>query len=291
MEKGQFRCDANVSLRPIGQKELGTRTELKNINSFAFVEAAVLAEIERQAAVLDEGGEVAQATMAFDPATGRTRLLRLKENADDYRYFDDPDLVPLTITDEQIERVRATMPELPDAKRARFESEFGLSEYDANLLTGTRLLADFFEATVARHGDAKSVANWTLRDVLQILKEREADVGALALTPEILASLIGLVDEGRLTAHSARELLSELAERGGDPEAMMVERGIEAVSDTDLIEGLVDEVIEANPKAVQAILDGDEKQVNFLMGQVMKKTQGKANPGQVRELLAAKLRD
>ena len=293
MEKGQFRCDANVSLRPPGREELGTRTEIKNINSFNFVEAGIRAEIERQAELLDDGGEVVQATMSFDPDTGRTRVMRLKENADDYRYFDDPDLVPLIIDEAEIERVRALMPELPDARRSRFEQEFGLSQGDAETLTASRSLADFFEATVAivgrAKGQAKGVAHWVLRDVLQILRSENVEIGDLAMTPEILASLVKLVDASRLTVKNARELFPTLAAEGGDPEALMRERGMEAVQDTGLIERIVAEVLGANPQSVETYHAGDARVLNFLMGKVMKATQGKANPAEVKAILEREL--
>ena len=290
MEKGQFRCDANVSIRPLGQRELGTRTELKNINSFANVEGAIEAEIGRQVEILDAGGEVLQATMAYDPERHRTRVLRVKEDAHDYRYFDDPDLIPLVIGEEQIEAVRAAMPELPDQKLVRFREDYGLSDYDARLLTGSRLLADFFETAARAHGQAKSVANWILRDLQRALNERDVDVDGVAITPEALAALIKLVDEGRLTARSAQEIFPELVEQGGDPEAIMQARGLEAVSDTGLIETAVDEALAENADCVEAIRGGDEKRLNFLMGQVMRKTQGKADPAQVRETLIGKIR-
>jgi aspartyl-tRNA(Asn)/glutamyl-tRNA(Gln) amidotransferase subunit B len=289
MEKGQFRCDANVSLRPIGQEEFGTRTELKNINSFAFVEEAILAEMERQAEVLDDGGEIVQATMSYDPKSGRTRVMRLKENADDYRYFDDPDLIPLMIGDEQIEAARAALPELPDARKSRFVSEHGLSASDAAVITASRSLADFFERSAEVHGNAKSVASWVLRDVLQAIGERNVDIDGLAITPEILASLVKLVDSGRLTVKNAREIFPELAESGGDPEAIMQSRGLEAVQDSALIERTVAEVLAANPDSAALFREGDGKVINFLMGQVMKATQGKANPQAVNEILKSKL--
>jgi aspartyl-tRNA(Asn)/glutamyl-tRNA(Gln) amidotransferase subunit B len=289
MEKGQFRCDANVSIRPRGSDELGTRTELKNINSFRFVEEAIAAEIERQAELIDEGGAVQQATMAYDPETGRTRVLRLKEDANDYRYFPDPDLIPLAIAPEHIEAVRARLPELPEAKRARFEGELGLSGQDAAQLAATRSLADFFEAALATHDDPKSLANWLLRDVLQALRERDCEIGDTSLTPDALGALVKLVGDGRLTAKSARELVPVLVDAGGDPEALMRERGLEAVSDAGELESIVDSVIEANPETAEKIRGGDDKPLNALMGQVMKQTQGKANPAEVRRLLAARL--
>ena len=284
MEKGQFRCDANVSLRRPGQA-FGTRTEIKNLNSFAFVEAAIHAEVERQAEVLDDGGEVVQATMAFDPATGRTRVMRLKENADDYRYFDDPDLIPLHISREDIEAVRGQLPELPDAKRDRFVAEHGLGESDATTLTQSRALAQFFEDAVSIHEKPKALANWILRDVLQSLSEGDRSIEDLALTPESFASLVALVDSGRLTAKNGRELYAVLAESGGDPEALMIERGLESVQDAGLIEEVAREVVAKNPDSVAKFREGDAKVLNFLMGQVMKATQGKASPADVKRIL------
>jgi aspartyl-tRNA(Asn)/glutamyl-tRNA(Gln) amidotransferase subunit B len=289
MEKGQFRCDANVSLRPRGEAKLGTRTELKNLNSFRFVEEALHAEIERQAELLDAGGRVVQATLHYDPERRRTRPMRLKENADDYRYFPDPDLVPLVIADAQIEAVRRDLPELPEDRRARFESEYGLSAYDARLLTESRALADFFESAARASGKPKSIANWMLRDVLAQLKEREQEIDACALAPEALAQLVELVESGRVTAASARPLVAELVQRGGDPEALVRERGLEAVSDTGLLEAAADEVIAANENVAAQVRAGEAKGLNFLMGQVMKRMQGKADPKAVREILARKL--
>ena len=290
MEKGQFRCDANVSLRLHGASELGTRNEIKNLNSFRFVEQAIETEIVRQARILDEGGTVQQATRLFEPATGRTKVMRTKENADDYRYFPDPDLVPLVIDPAEIERIRMALPELPDRKRVRFEAEYGLPAYDARLLTADRSLADFFEDAARAHGTPKSVANWILRDVMQQLKERDTDVCATRLSPAALAALVRLVDEGKLTARSARDLVPELIDKGGDPAALVRERGLEAVSDGGALEAAAAEVIAANPDAAGRFRAGEEKILNFLMGQVMKKTGGKASPGAVREILARRLR-
>jgi aspartyl-tRNA(Asn)/glutamyl-tRNA(Gln) amidotransferase subunit B len=267
---------------------LGTRTEVKNINSFANVEAAIDAEIERQAELLDAGEAVVQATMAYDPQTGRTRVLRLKENSDDYRYFPDPDLIPLMFGPERIERVRAEMPELPQQKRARFEEAHGLSAYDARLLTNSRELADFYEATVAAHGKPESpkvIANWILRDLLRALKDEDLEFDAAKITSDGLASLVRLVDAGRITVKTAQELLPELVLSSGDPEEMVRARGLEAVSDAGVIEAAVAAVLDANPDAVETLRGGDEKAINFLMGQVMKKTKGKADPAQVRALI------
>ena len=289
MEKGQFRCDANISLRPRGRSELGTRTELKNLNSFRYVEAALEAEIRRQAAVLDEGGEIEQATLAYDPDSGRTRVLRLKENADDYRYFPDPDLIPLQLTHEQVERVRGGLPELAEQKRQRFRDEYGLSEYDARLLTASRALADFFEAAAREYGTSKPVANWMLRDLRQALAEQEIDVDAARITPSSLAALIRLVDDHKITVKSARGLVPELVEKGGDPVSLVRERGLEAVADTGVLERSIDEVMAEQTQSVEQYRAGDKKLLNFLMGKVMRRTQGKADPGAVREILTRRL--
>ncbi len=288
MEKGHFRCDANVSLRERGAPELGTRTELKNLNSFRFVEEALEAEIARQAEVLEQGGRIVQATMAYDPGSGRTRVLRLKENADDYRYFPDPDLVPLAIDPKRIEAARRELPELADAKRARFQRDHGLSEQDAALLTESRALAEFFEAA-ARLAPARTVANWVLRDLLRALSDLGLEIESAALTPAALATLVRLVDEGRTTAQSARGLLPELVERGGDPEALVRERGLEAVSDSGVLEAAVDEALAASPDNVEQYRAGEKKVLNFFMGQVMKRTGGKADPAAVRGILQQKL--
>lgn len=289
MEKGHFRCDANVSLKPEGAEELGTRTELKNLNSFRFVEEAITAEIARQAALLDSGEAVQQATMAYDPATRRTRVLRLKENSDDYRYFPDPDLVPLRITQERIDAARAALPELATAKRARFESEYALPAETAARLAESRALADYFEAAVAAHGQARPVANWLMRDVQEALGDLEREIEDAKLAPEGLAALIRLVDEGRTNARSARGLVRELVDVGGDPEALIRERGLEAVSDSGELEAAVDAVLAEHPDDAEKFRGGEKKVLNFLMGQVMKRTQGKADPGSVRALLQRKL--
>jgi aspartyl-tRNA(Asn)/glutamyl-tRNA(Gln) amidotransferase subunit B len=283
LEKGQFRCDANVSLRSRGSTEFGTRTEIKNINSFRYVEDAIRAEIDRQAEVLDEGGAIVQTTLGYDAEAGRLFVMRIKENADDYRYFPDPDLIPLMVGEDRIEKIRATLPELPEQKRVRFESEYGLP--------ASRALADFFETAARAHGTAKSVANWMLRDLLAALRERDIEIEQAAIAPEALARLIEMVDRGSVTAKSARSLVAELVEQGGDPEALVRERGLSAVSDAGLLESVADEVIGANPDVARAYAQGDKKVVNFLMGQVMKKTQGKADPGRVREILARKLEE
>ncbi len=289
MEKGQLRCDANLSLRPLGESALGTRTELKNMNSFRYIEAALGAEIERQAELLDAGLRVQQSTLAYDPDSGRIRVLRVKENADDYRYFPDPDLIPLLVSEARIERIRRELPELAAEKCERFQRAYGLAERDARALTASRALAAFFEAASAAYGEARPVANWLLRDVLQALGERDLEIEDAALTPAALAALLRLVDAGSTTAHSARSLLPELVERGGDPAALVRERGLETLSDAGALEAAVDAVLAAHPEDAARYRAGERKVLNFLMGQVMRRTQGKADPQAVREMLARKL--
>jgi aspartyl-tRNA(Asn)/glutamyl-tRNA(Gln) amidotransferase subunit B len=291
MEKGHMRCDANVSLRSRGETRLGTRTELKNMNSFHFVEQAIGAEIGRQAGVLDGGGRVAQATLGFDPDTGRIRVQRIKENADDYRYFPDPDLIPLVIAEERVERIRASLPELAEHRRARFQEQYGLPEADARILTGSRALAAFFEAAAGAYGAARPVANWMLRDVLQALGERGLEIEDSALEPESLVALLRLMDSGLTTAKSARSLLPELVERGGDPAALVRERGLETLSDSGELARAVDEVLAEHAADAARYRQGEGKVLNFLMGQVMRRTRGKADPQAVREALARRLEE
>jgi aspartyl-tRNA(Asn)/glutamyl-tRNA(Gln) amidotransferase subunit B len=291
MERGNFRCDANVSLRPRGSETFGVRTELKNLNSFRFIEAAIAAEARRQAAVLESGGKVHQATMAYDSGSDRTRVLRLKEDAHDYRYFPDPDLIPLVFSSEHVEGLRAQLPELAEQKCERFQREHGLSAYDARQLSASRELAEFFEATTVSHGTAKTVANWLLRDVLQALGELELEIDESQLTSQALATLIQLVEAGKTTAKSARGLVPELVRRGGNPAELVRERGLEAVSDTGVLAAAVDEVIAQHPDNVEKFRAGEAKVLNFLMGQVMRRTQGKADAATVRELLIERLKE
>jgi aspartyl-tRNA(Asn)/glutamyl-tRNA(Gln) amidotransferase subunit B len=289
MEKGNFRCDANVSLRLRGQQELGTRTELKNLNSFRFVEAAIDAEARRQAEILEAGGKVVQATMAYDSSRDRTRVLRLKEDAHDYRYFPDPDLIPLVIPEEQIAALRAGLPELADEKSQRFVREHSLSEADARLLTASRGMGEFFEAAARDHGDAKAVANWLLRDIQKVLGDLDLEIEDSKLLPAALATLIRLVEGGRTTVRGANTLLPQLIRDGGDPEALVAERGLETLSDVGVLGSAVDAVLAEHSDNVAKYRAGEQKVLNFLMGQVMRRTQGKADPAAVRGLLIERL--
>jgi len=244
----------------------------------------------QQIEVIEDGGEVVQATMGFDPERHRTRVLRIKENADDYRYFPDPDLIPLVVDEARIARARAALPELPEARRARFAAEYGLGEPDVATLTASRELADFFEGAAREHGDGAAVAKWLLRDVARVLRERGAEWGdpGLALSPGGLAKLVALVDAGQLTAAVARDLLPEVVD-GADPAALAAERGLEALQETGVLEEAVAVVLAENADIVARIRAGEPKLLNALMGQVMKRTKGKADPGAVREILARKV--
>jgi aspartyl-tRNA(Asn)/glutamyl-tRNA(Gln) amidotransferase subunit B len=266
MEKGHFRCDANISVRREGETELGTKVELKNLNSFRYVEKAIAHEVVRQVEWIEEGGEVMQETRLWDDRSGETRLMREKEYADDYRYFPDPDLVALQLEAEWLEEIRKNLPELPHERRRRFAESYQLPPYDAHVLTEDREIADFFEETARLHGNGKTVSNWVMRDILGFLNERGIGIRETKLTPASLAGLIGLVEEGRTTAGSARSLLPELAETGGSPAELVKVRGLEAVTDTAEIEAVAREAIEANPKQATQYRAGQEKLLNFFVG-------------------------
>jgi aspartyl-tRNA(Asn)/glutamyl-tRNA(Gln) amidotransferase subunit B len=285
MEKGCFRCDANVSVRRAGVTELGTRTELKNLNSFRFVEKAIAYEIERQIDLIEEGGKVVQQTRSWDDRTGRTTLMRTKEEAEDYRYFPEPDLSPLRLDADYVARVRAALPELPAQRRQRYVDSLGLSEQDARVISEEREVADFFERASELHGDPRTVANWVKRSLLEVLRDRDCEVGDLPFGPEELASLLRLLDDGKVTPASAREIFGQLANRGGDPSEIMLAAGLEAVSDAGELEEIARGVIESNPDQVEQYRAGQEKLFNFFVGQIMKATRGKASPEAVQEVL------
>jgi aspartyl-tRNA(Asn)/glutamyl-tRNA(Gln) amidotransferase subunit B len=285
MEKGNFRCDANVSVRRAGESRLGTRTELKNLNSFRFVERAIAHEIERQIDLLESGRRVAQETRTWDDRAGRSSALRSKEEAEDYRYFPEPDLPPLSLSAERIAQIRTGLPELPVERRARWVRELGLSPADAAQLCEERALADFFEQTVRHGADARSAANWIKRSLLEVLGQRGIELRELPFGPEQLADLIRLVDSGRATAASGRQIFAELALRGGDPAGIMRERGLEAVVDTGELDSLAREIVANNPAQLAQYRAGDAKLFNYFVGQIMKATRGKANPQAVQQVL------
>jgi aspartyl-tRNA(Asn)/glutamyl-tRNA(Gln) amidotransferase subunit B len=288
MEEGSLRCDANVSVRKRGETRLGTKTEVKNVNSFRNVGRAIEFEISRQIELLEAGGRVVQETRSFDADTGRTRLMRSKEEAHDYRYFPDPDLPPLAVAAERIEGLRRQLPELPWQRRARLIEQYGLPPADALLLTGERELADYFEAVVAEHpSNPKAVANWIMGEVLRMLKERRADIVNIAdvLPPARLAALAALVDAGKLSSGAAKEVFVAVWDSGEEPAAAMDRLGLGQVSDLSQIESWVDEVIRDFPGQVTQYREGKAQLLGFLVGQVMKRSGGRAEPKAVQQLL------
>ena len=291
MEEGSFRCDANVSLRPVGTEPFGTRTELKNLNSFRNVQRAIEYEIARQQDVLDDGDKVVQETRLYDAVKNTTASMRSKEEAHDYRYFPDPDILPIDITEEEMTRWRAEMPELPHVRVARFVAMAGLPEAEAEVLVQSKGLADFFEAAAAK-ADPKKVANFVLGPLLRECNARglnAADPAAWAMKPEALAELVRLVDGGTISAKIANDIFGDIFEKGVMPEAYVKEKGLVQISDTSALEAAVDEVIAANPAEVEAYRGGKTKLISFFVGQIMRATKGKANPALVNELLAKKL--
>ena len=290
MQEGSFRCDANVSVRPVGQQELGTRAELKNINSFRFVERAIEYEIERQIDLLEEGGEVVQETRLYDSDKHETRSMRSKEEAHDYRYFPDPDLPPMVLEDSFIEAVRSTLPELPEAKQARFQSEFGLSPEDAKLLTNEREVADYFEATVnATAADNKTVVNWMSGELFATLNKAEMEIDDSPISSEQLAKLLDRIADKTLSGNTAKKVFAALWDKEGDVDQIIEAKGLKQITDTGAIEGIVDEVIANCPEQVAQFKAGNEKVIGFLVGQVMQKSKGKANPQMANEMLKTKL--
>ena len=289
MEQGSWRCDANVSIRPIGQKEYGTRAEVKNINSFKFVEKALEYEIKRQIRVIEEGGKIIQETRLWDSNKGITESMRSKEEAHDYRYFPDPDLVPITVEQKWIDEIRASLPELPDVKRGRFVSEFGLPEYDADLLTSEKAVAEWFEETVRSGGQPKAVSNWMMGDLMRLLNEENKTIEECPLKPSQLADMLKLIDKGTISGKIAKTVFDEMYKTGKDAEAIVKEKGLIQVSDEGAIEKAIDDVIAKSPKEVERFKAGDEKLLGFFVGQVMKAMKGKANPRMLNEILKKKL--
>ena len=290
MEEGSFRCDANVSIRPVGSKELGTKAELKNMNSFRHVKHALEYEVARQQEALEAGEAIVQETRLWDPSKSITISMRSKEEAQDYRYFPEPDLVPLVVDEAWLEEVRSTLPELPDAKRARFESVYGLPAYDAGVLTATRALADYYEAAVeAFAGDPKMVSNWVMSELLGLLNRDGREITESPVDPGGLAGLLRLMADGTISGKIAKEVFEEMYATGRDAEAIVEEGGLEQISDTGELEALVVQVLSENPDAVERYRSGKTQIVGFLVGQVMKATKGQANPKIVNELLLSNL--
>ena len=288
MQEGSFRCDANVSVRPKGQEKLGTRAELKNINSFRFVERAINIEVERQIDVLLSGKKVIQETRLYDADKDETRAMRSKEEANDYRYFPDPDLLPVEITEAFINQVRSTMPELADAKRERFISHYHLSEYDAGILTGNRELADYFEA-VAKTADAKLAANWIIGDVSARLNKEDKDINASPVKAASLATLLARISDNTLSGKLAKEVFDAMWNGEGEVDVIIEKRGLKQITDSGAIESLINDIITNNPEQVAQYREGKDKVFGFFVGLAMKASQGKANPAQLNAMLKKKL--
>ena len=289
MQEGSFRVDANVSVRPVGQAEFGTRREIKNLNSFKFLQQAIDYEVRWQIETLEDGGRIEQATVLFDPDRGETRMMRSKEEAHDYRYFPDPDLLPVKLDEDWIERARATLPELPATMQARFQSDYGVSAYDAAVLTGSRALADYFEAAARACGQGKLAANWVMGELSAALNKAELDITASPVSATQLGTLVARIQDGTLSGKLAKQVFEGLWEGAGEVDAIIEARGLKQMSDSGELEKIVDEVLAANPKSVEEFRAGKEKAFNALVGQVMKASRGKANPAQVNELLKARL--
>lgn len=288
MDEGSFRCEPNLSLRPLGQKEFGTKVELKNINSFKFVKDAVEYEIKRQTKVLSEGGKIFQETRLWNLDRGETAVMRSKEEAHDYRYFPDPDLVPLKLEQEWIEGFRSSVPELPGARVSRFVRDYELPEYDAGVLTVSKGIADYFEASVKLFNQPKTVSNWVMGELTRELNLSGTDVTASPVMPERLVELLQLVEKGTISLKVAREIFPELYRSGKSPEQMVLEKGLTQVSDEGALDKIIDDVLAKNPVQVAQFKEGKQQVLGFLVGQVMKASGGKANPGKVNELLKKK---
>ena len=289
MEQGSMRADVNVSVRKVGETEYRTRAEIKNVNSVRFIMQAIEIEAERQIEVHESGGEVVQETRLMDPNKGETRSMRAKEFAHDYRYFPDPDLLPLELTDDFIEGIRATLPELPDAKKQRFMDDMGLSAKDATTLVADRESAEYFEAVAAKH-DAKKAANWVTNDLFGALNKAGLTITESPISADHMAKLLTLMDDGTISGKIAKDVFEIMWETSDDPEKIVEDKGLKQITDTGAIEAAVDEIIAANPGQADEVRGGNDKAIGWFVGQVMKATQGKANPQQVNQLLRDKLK-
>jgi aspartyl-tRNA(Asn)/glutamyl-tRNA(Gln) amidotransferase subunit B len=291
MQEGSFRCDANVSVRPTDQEELGTRAELKNINSFRFLERAINYEIERQIDLIEDGGKVVQETRLYDADKNETRSMRSKEEANDYRYFPDPDLLPVEVTRDDIDRIKASLPELPEQKRRRYIEDFQLSEYNAELLTASRDTAEYFERAVKQDKKiAGQIANWILGDLTGALNKSDVEIQHSPVTSDMLAGLVQRITDNTISGKIAKQVFDAMWQGEGNADDIIDARGLEQITDSGAIESLIDEVIAANPDQVEQFRAGKEKVLGFFVGQIMKQSKGKANPGQVNQMLRAKLK-
>jgi aspartyl-tRNA(Asn)/glutamyl-tRNA(Gln) amidotransferase subunit B len=289
MEQGSLRCDVNLSVRPLGQEEFGTRTEMKNVNSFKAAVRAMEYEQKRQIKIIEEGGEVVQETRRWDDEGGKSYSMRSKEEAHDYRYFPEPDLVPIVIDNEWVERIRKELPELPKEKIKRYIEEYSLPEYDAQIITSSKTLAQFFEECVESGADPKTVSNWLMGDLLRILKDKEMEPENIPFSGEYIAKLIALIEKGTISGSIAKKVLQFMFEENKDPEIIVKEKGMIQINDESELEKIIDRIIESNPKSVEDYKSGKGKAIGFLVGQVMKETKGKANPQVVNKLLKISL--
>lgn len=292
MEEGSLRCDANISVRPMGQKEFGTRTELKNMNSFRALQKALEYEVERQIEVLEDGGRVIQETRSWDEGKGITLSMRSKEEAHDYRYFPDPDLVPMIISKEWVEAIRKTLPELPDARRTRYIRDFELPEYDAEVITSSMALSDYFDEGLKYTKNAKALSNWVMGEMMKFINSTGQSVSdpGFPVPAANLAELVELIDKGVISGKIAKDVFKEMQEKGAKPAAVVEAKGLKQISDEGAVGAIVDEVIANNPQSVEDFKNGKERALGFLVGQVMKATRGQANPELVNKLLQEKLK-
>jgi aspartyl-tRNA(Asn)/glutamyl-tRNA(Gln) amidotransferase subunit B len=289
MEEGSFRCDANISLKPAGRKELGTKVELKNMNSFRHVQNAIAFEIERQKQMLDDGHIIVQETRLWDAGRGISTSMRSKEEAHDYRYFPEPDLLPVAVSAGWIESIRAGLPELPQARRERFVREYQLPAYDAEVLTSSKQLASYFEACVTCYRQPKKVSNWIMGELMRLLNESKKSIGDCPITPASLAVMLAMIDKGVISGKTAKKVFEEMYATGKDPADIVTSKGLEQVSDHGELDGVIDDILAAHPRQVEEYRQGKEKVFGFFIGETMKATRGKANPQLVNELLRKKL--
>ncbi|MCA0445866.1 MAG: Asp-tRNA(Asn)/Glu-tRNA(Gln) amidotransferase subunit GatB [Bacteroidetes bacterium] len=289
MEEGSLRCDANVSVMLRGSKEFGTRTELKNLNSIKFVEKAIDAEIARQIEIIEDGGKIIQSTMGYDPHRNETRVLRTKENAHDYRYFPDPDLVMVHVTEDRITKVRNEMPELPDQKKNRLVSQYGIPVYDAEVLSADKELANYYESVCKETTDFKAASNWVMGEVMRIMKEKLLSISEFSLSPVQIAGIVNLIKDGKISTTIGKQLFEELLANGGDPATVVEAKGWLQVSDTGAIESVIDTVIASNPGQVAEFVGGKDKLFGFFVGQTMKAMKGQGNPKVINDILVKKL--
>jgi aspartyl-tRNA(Asn)/glutamyl-tRNA(Gln) amidotransferase subunit B len=291
MEKGELRCDINLSLRPKGSEGLGVKTEIKNLNSFRFVAKAISYEFQRQNKILLSGGRIVHETRLYDPTKDVTEPMRIKEEAHDYRYFPEPDLPPIVIHKEQIQKIRGDLPELPQAKASRFVQMYGITPYNARILTSERSMADFFEEACKIYTSPKTICNWMVNDLMKVLNEEALQLGQTPLRPPAFVELLGLLDQQRITAATAKEVLKEMVRCGRSPQAIVAERGLAQLGDELSLQEVVNSAISSNPQAVRDYKGGKRSALTFLVGQVMKATRGKANPKMVNQMLEERLKE